>query len=384
MRFVTVAALVSGAAASALPGTKLNPLHRRTTGLFTISPSTCASYITVTETPAVVTLTASEYVTVTAETVTSTDVTSTETTQESTDIETATVFETSFVTAFETAATVTETVGPALSTNAVEKRKKKRGDSCKRRSSSLASASENSFSSPSTTPSPSGPICTSTVTAAALHATTTVIITGSATATAVETVTSIIVATVTTTISTTDLMTTAVPTTVAVTATSVVTSVAPPPTPTFVLKAVGGSVNGRYITLDGPVDPYSFSALAFTTNAALATSFVLRDDGNLVPASVAKDADTTYSSWLCTPGGEHASNVYITTSEIASSSYFTDRTSCRLAGLSALDVGSTGTFVCPNDGTSVSQPADSENYLIFETTSDTTYEHIALQYTVVA
>ncbi|KAK8062672.1 hypothetical protein PG997_014769 [Apiospora hydei] len=365
MRFLPVAALVAGGAASAIPGVNpflpaaKNSIHRRITQLVTLIPQqTCSSYTTVTVSPPVLTSTRTEDVTVTAETVTSTLVSVKQSTLETTDIATITTFETSFVTATVTAATVTKTT---VAQQPI--RKKKRGDSCKRhlssssssaaQSTSSASASDDTSVAPSTSSSseaatstssiiPSGPVCTVTVTAAASNAIVTVTATGSATATAtaLETVTSLIVVTVTTTVHTTDVRTTAVPTTLAVTATT--TMAAPAATPTFYLRVSGGDSNGKYLVLMPSFDP-GFSYLDYATGANAATKFHLDAAGALVPAGAPVGHVAYYSD-------EDGIASYVLVSDQAfSEPQSGKRTRCQLQGGSA-SVGGTGSFNCSNNG----------------------------------
>ncbi|KAK8029542.1 hypothetical protein PG993_010833 [Apiospora rasikravindrae] len=369
MRFLTVAALAAGGAASAIPAASnpflpaaKNSIHRRITRLVTlIPPQTCSSYTTLTVTPPVLTVTRTEDVTVTAETVTSTRVSVKQSTQETTDIATITAFETSFVTATVTAATVTKTTVAQQPL-----RKKKRGDSCKRHlssssssaaaaqttSSSSSSASDDISVAPSTSTSsdavtstspsiiPSGPVCTVTVSAAALNTIVTVTATGSATATAIETVTSLIVATVTTTVHTTDLKTTAVPTTLAVTATT--TTIAPAATPTFFLRASGGDVDSKYLVMVPSFEP-SFSYIDYTTASNAATKFHLDAAGALVPAGAPAGSVAHFSD------ADGIASYVLVTDKAFAEPMSGKPTQCRLqAGATA--VGATGAFTCPDDG----------------------------------
>ncbi|KAK8054434.1 hypothetical protein PG994_009501 [Apiospora phragmitis] len=262
-----------------------------------------------------------------------------------------TAFETSFATEIVTTATATVTqVNPP---NPPAKRKKERSDACKRRSSGTSASqtslsSVNSISATSATPSPAGPVCTVTVTAAALNTTlnttTTVTVTGSAIATAVETVTSLVIARDTVTISTTDVVTTVVPTTMAVTATTVVTDLPPPATPTFILKAVSGSVTGQYLKFSGGAT-INFSPLAFQ-----AASFLLKDNGSLLPIVHAQFLPDNVAYYYPTPQDFN----YFTYGDPNYLAVFGRvPASCQLAGPTT--IGSTGSFTCPKGGNAASQ-----------------------------
>ncbi|KAK8062819.1 hypothetical protein PG997_014916 [Apiospora hydei] len=388
MRFATLAALVSGGAASAIPAGAADPLRRRITDLtdplpelplpiplpnpptlITFpSPSTCASYVTVTESAALLTETATQYVTAIADTVTSTQISTMESTLETTNTAVITQFETSFVT--ETATVATETATQVI-TEQKKKRgqmKQRRGDSCKRRSSS----SQASVTSSSATSTQSADVCTATVTASALKTTTTVTVTGSATATDLATVTSVIVATITTTVSTTDLETTAVPTTLAVTATTFVTAAAPPAaTPTFVLKGRTGNVINQYVTASGNIQPMGSNFLTFTPDVAAASAFTLKD-GAVVLALYPDHKlihldDATSSSFAF----------------VASAASPQSNAACQLIGETT--AGSEGSFTCPNGGSGLSVFAVDTNNpmdLMFESPAATTYARIELDYVV--
>ncbi|ETS86355.1 hypothetical protein PFICI_00183 [Pestalotiopsis fici W106-1] len=396
MHLLTLAALVSGSLASAIPS--LNPFavavapEQRRQELVSVDVGTCDSYVTVTVTPDVVTATNTEFATTTAETVQTTDIVTVDTTQDVTETATITEFETSSVTETVTAATVTET-------QTVYQRKKKRGCGLKHptvetsaypaqsasysqpasssasypasssapASSSSASASVSASSSesaslPVSTSSESSTIsssessstvesstssvssttpviCTATVTLEAEVTTTTVTVTSSETATNVETVTSTIVDTITTTVSTTEVITTIVPTTVAVTATASETVTLPSPTPTIVLQATSGTASGQYLYLISSGSSYSY--LGFTSSLSSATSFYLDGNKALVP--------TSHTNWvgLYAPG---TVDSYI----IESTNTFGQggiAMICQFGG-SAVQVGQSGSFTCPNDGNS--------------------------------
>ncbi|KAK7906439.1 hypothetical protein PG985_016445 [Apiospora marii] len=377
MRLASLAALVSGGAASVIPAAAVDLLDRRliqpNATLPTLppvslpslipfpSPSTCASYVTVTETPALLTLTETRYAIVTSETVTSTQTSLSESTLEATRTATITQFETSFVTETATTATETATREPVkVQKKIVQKRQKKR-DSCKRRSSSSQAsasqtssfvdtvsasqtASEDTISASQTSSSienisvtsSSADVCTATVTAAALKTTTTLTLTDSATATNVETVTSVIVATITTTVSTTDSETTAVPTTLSVTATTFVAPPDPtraPPAPTFYLRADAASGTVADIYLRITPDLGGTNRVSFVSNdQAGASLFRLQDDGSVVSVLNPDQTLRYFSSSL-------------------SAAVFQDgqgptAAQCQLNGTTT--PGSTGSFVCPN------------------------------------
>ncbi|KAK8137396.1 hypothetical protein PG984_005336 [Apiospora sp. TS-2023a] len=409
MRLATLAALVSGGAASVIPATAVSSLRRRIVdiiddlpalpslisptlpdlpSLLSIpSPSTCASYTTVTETPALLTLTETKYVVVTAETVTSVQTSLTETELDVTSTATVTKFETSYVTEFATVATETatqEAKGPDQERKRKVLQKKKKRDSCKRRSSSgLASASHTSYSvnaistasasasvsqtsssmdsvsassasaassqagtsmntisaASSSTDFPSSAasstdLCIATVTAPALKTITTVTITAGATATNVVTFTSVIVDTVTKIVSATDLETSAVRTTLAVTATTVLTAAAPPyATPTILIRATSGNVKGQYLQAHSDAKRDDTRTLVFTSNERNAAVFLYREDQSLVLANI-PDKYLAYSQ------NDQASQGYVSSAPDYS------HASCLLGRLAV--GGNTGSFTCPN------------------------------------
>ncbi|KAH8200402.1 hypothetical protein TruAng_005431 [Truncatella angustata] len=374
MHLITLAALLSGVAASVIP-TAANPfsivvpLERRQV----VAPTeTCGSYTTVTVTPAVVSVTSSELVTTTAETITTTEVSITESAQETTEVVTVTEFETSFTTETTTAATVTET-------EVVNQRKKKRG--CGYKQSRAIRLRR--------------PLILNLVVCIgyiifcidflilwigflvlrftdALFTTTTETITGSATATATEIVTSLIIETTTTTVSTTDVITTIVPTTVPVTATTVVTSTVAPATPTVILKAVGGSVDGKYLTLLTASSAFEF--IAFTSDVTSAKSFYIADNGALAPTSYT-DRLGYYSN-----GVGSASYVLVTTASYATSQGGV-ALSCQLNG--SATAGSTGSLTCPNGGSALATFSIVQGRLNVQN-SQGTNEVITLEYTVLS
>ncbi|KAK8029704.1 hypothetical protein PG993_010995 [Apiospora rasikravindrae] len=387
MRFANLATLVSGVAASAIPAAAVEPLRRRIVEipddlplppLPTLipfpspSPSTCASYVTVTEPAALLTETETQYVTVTAETVTSIQTTLAESTLETTNTATITQFETSFVTETATVATETATREPAKAQRKIAQRKqKKRGDSCKRRSSSSTQASATSSSATSLS---SADVCTATVTAAALKTITTVTITGSTTATDLETVTSVVVATITTTVSTKDLETTAVPTTLPVTATTFVTSEAPPAaTASFYLKALSGSFAGKYVSISEPTEVYKFETLVFN-DLENATPFGLNADGSVV-AILAPDYALSFDY-----GADLSATAYMTTQESRDENGgLLAPASCQLFGDTT--VGSMGEFECANGGSLLNRFGTFNDRLEF-IFSESSHEPVELQYII--
>ncbi|KAK8052667.1 hypothetical protein PG996_011968 [Apiospora saccharicola] len=338
MRFATVAALVSGGAAAVLPAAGNKHLDRRTPTTITFIPlpslSACAGYTTMTQTSALLTVTATVYDTITAGAVTSTEATSAEPTPQST------------ITVIDV------------------KRRKRRGDSCKRRSSSSshisassasasASASETSSSTASSassadfsavtsaTASASGPICTTTVTAAVQETTTTVTIAGS----------------IPVTTSATELMTTATSTTedVATTmsatedATATPSETAAPPastTLTFLIKAISGSVANQYLRVvpgETSSDIKDSNTLAFHPARKSATTFSLDEspfsrNGRLYPA-FDPDRSVTFSS------GRLNSQAFV----LASGDSNGEQTSASCRLVDDETVGSTGSFICPNE-----------------------------------
>lgn len=295
-------------------------------------------------------MTSSAYDTTTAETVTTTQVSITESTQETTQVTTVTSFETSFVTETTTVATVTQVAN---------KQRKKRGK-CVHNASPTSSSSSSAAA---------AAVCTTTVTASAPVATTTTTITGSATATATQTVTSLIVATTTVTVSTTEVKTTAVPTTVSATATTVLM---PQATPTLVVKAVGGRVDGQYVTLELYGNYYY--QLKFTPDVSAAAQLYVDGNGRLLsPAHEADtyayiDLRTNYNSpWFLFPAayGGSASGGHPAT--------------CQVNGPTT--TGSTGSLTCPNG--SPDQGQFSDDGINLTTTNGARGEVITLQYVVV-
>lgn len=398
MRLASLVALVSGGAASLIPAAAVDRLERRLIQSLTPiplpsfipfpSPSTCASYITVTETPALLTLTETRYATVTSETVTSTQTSITESTLEATSTATITHFETSFVTETATVATETATQEPVKVQKKIVQQRKKKRDSCKRRSSSSqASALKTSSSVDTISASPtsssvdiisatssSANVCTATVTAAALKTTTTLTVTGSATATDVETITSVIVATITTTVSTTASETTAVPTTLSVTATTFVPAATPSAAaPTFALRAVGGSGNyaGQYVKAVGSIDAESTNNIVFTSDAGSAAAFTLQGATSVILAL-------------------HPEHILSYQPESASYAFVTDQpegvawASCQLTG-DTTTAGAVGPFTCPNGGSGlVAFAVDHgiDNTLVFVQPDDAVFESVQLEYVI--
>ncbi|KAK8109134.1 hypothetical protein PG984_014935 [Apiospora sp. TS-2023a] len=398
MHFITLAALISGGAASVIPTSRnpfevVIPLARRT-AVATLSAEICGSYSTVTVTPAVVTVTSSEYATTTAETLTTTDVAITTSTQEKTDVATVTEFTTSFVTETTTAATVTETVTANQVVSIVPRRKKR---SCVHKThlsypavqttysasvaqtysssidpasvTSSASASSTSDSQTSSSTSPAA-VCTASVTAPALTTVTTTTITGSAIATATTTITSLVIETTTTTVSTTEVIITAVPTTVPVTATTVVTSTAPPATPTFVLRASGDSVDGQYLILQ----PGDANVITFTSDVGEANSFYLTSSGALASTAYA-DKVAFYSNNV------RSASLVIVAGNGFGTADGTVPMSCQLSG--PTNIGDMGSFTCPNGGSALTNFAWSGNRLTVQN-SDGLGSVFTLQYMVLS
>ncbi|KAH8648637.1 hypothetical protein BX600DRAFT_442923 [Xylariales sp. PMI_506] len=362
---VVLATFLSGGLTSAIPNGNLHnvensDLARREQHVRS-SNASCGVYTTQTVTLPEVTLFATVFTTVPAETNYVTSLIDIESTQQVTDTATITVYTSIVVDETVTAATETETVAAEAT---IVARKPGCGG---RRPSSLTTQLVNSTATSASRPhsysaslASSLLVCSQTITVPALTTTITTTVTVDETATVLEYDTSVIVDTVTSIVSTTDVITTLVTSTVDVTATTTVTPVATD-SPEFDLSSSDGSLylasgNGYYY-------------LGFTTTSNPAT-FYVSAEGYLVAVTNGLYGYTLPNS---------VDNFVITTPSLASSLSAT-LAQCSIVGGTGL--GDAGTLTCVSG--SLTDFQDCSGYLALDDgESDDDCTAVTMQYSMV-